>query len=212
MLIGVLAFLLIGIIFEGRLHLPAVALSERWRLPGSGLQIVEVSPTVIAGLRRMGNARRAASALSDEDVGLRLSTQLPEPESAAREVLSSLHAKPSLQSHHECNMMGLLPAMEPTETKSLQGTRVMMDMALKSAGFRLEKGSQTPMVSSTSSGWATFLVVLNEDGGIDSLLRMEPRGRETPWLRSVRKMLATGCGRKAALGFVKVTWSKEGSL
>lgn len=175
---------------------------ERWRLPAPGLTLRRASAQQVAELRRQGNARRAAMALSDREVGISLAGKLPEPRPLGGKPLPELALSITVGAA-ELNPEGLLPPAYTPPTAAESRTVQVAD-ALKAAGYAPEFPREaTP----AGRGSAIFQVSLDAQGRPEAVLRLKPAGAETDFLRALRLELSTqkgSCG--PAEGLVICRW------
>ena len=183
---------------------------ERWALPAPGLTLRRASAQEVAKLQRQGNARRAAMALSDREVGISLAGKLPEPRPLGGKPLPELALSISVGAAG-IDPEDLLPSCY-TPPAAAESRTVQVADALKAAGYAPEFPREaTP----AGRGSAIFQVSLDAQGRPETVLRLKPTGAETDFLRALRLELSTqkgSCGPAEGLVICRWQIGKKESL
>lgn len=193
---------------EGFFRREAVAqrVEARCQPVEDALRIYYIPRPAMEEIKRMGNVRRRPKEMRDEEVGLSLAPVLPEPKP-----LPQVHFAPLVGKVAETapEPLRILPQMTRQTVLAPTRLRFSPDEPLVAVDFRPAVGD-LPMMGDRA-GVAEFWVTLRADGWPESVLRLAPRGEETPWLRALRTRLNGTRGQRAAAGRVKVIWTPEES-
>jgi hypothetical protein len=172
-------------------------------LPQPSLQVVYVTEAMVNRLQRNENMRRQAMALSDEEVGISLTPLLPEPAKRTRKEVVTAVVSISDSSEKGVSPDTLLPPMRDTEQVHTfeTGVKWVADDALTQSQFKV---TFSPLSTEDSTDYACFQVQLNDAGHVVEVLRFEPTGSETAWVKHVRESLLMGLGKSAAMGVIRI--------
>ena len=172
-------------------------------LPQPSLQVIYVTEATVNRLQRDENVRRQAMALSDEEVGISLTPLLPEPVKRVRKGVASAVVSAPDSSEMEITPDRLLPPMRDAEQVHTfeKGVKWVADEALMQSKFKVTFSS---LSEEDTAEYACFQVQLNDTGHVVEVLRFEPMGPETPWVKHVRESLLMGLGKSAATGVIRV--------
>ncbi|MGN1325284.1 MAG: hypothetical protein ACI4YA_02945 [Candidatus Spyradenecus sp.] len=196
---GVLALAVLGL--WRRLQQGATQ-SERWALPAPGLTLHLASAQEVAKLQRQGNARRAAMALSDREVGISLAGKLPEPRPLGGKSLPELALSISVGAAG-IDPEDLLPSCY-TPPAAVESRTVQVAESLRLAGYAPHFPREA---APTGRGQAIFQVSLDAQGRAETVLRLAPAGAETELLRALRFGLSAQQGTCGpAEGLVICRW------
>ena len=193
---------------EGFFRREAVAqrVEARCRPAEAALRIYYIPRPAMEEIKRMGNVRRRPKEMSDEEVGLSLAPVLPEPKPLPQVRFAPLMGEVA---EKEAVPLCVLPQMNRPVVLEATRLRFSPDAPLVNVDFRPSVSKLSGMVD--RAGVAEFWVTLRADGWPESVLRLAPRGEETPWLRTLRTCLNGTRGQRAAAGRVKVIWTPEKS-
>lgn len=175
---------------------------EQWPLPAPGLTLRRASAQEVAKLQRQGNARRAAMALSDREVGISLAGKLPEPRPLGGKPLPELALSISVGAAGIAPE-DLLPSCY-TPPAAVESRTVQVAETLRLAGYAPHFPREA---APTGRGQAIFQVSLDAQGRAETVLRLAPTGAETELLRTLRLALSAqrgSCG--PAEGLVICRW------
>ena len=198
--------------------LMGAAFAKTFRAPGSwrsvsgpmpaSLAVLHASEEAVASLIRMGNVRRQTLALSNADIGISLVPLLPEPRrSAGGRPPAAPAAAPKAPLAEPPRTLPQAFALEEVPALAApKGTLFRPDARLRVADFRC---AMPKAPSGTSAGVARFWVALDGAGRPETVLRLSPKGAESPWLKQVRLAVLAGQGSGTAAGMATVAWGEE---
>ncbi len=174
-------------------------------LPKCGLRLVTVSEAEYHAQMYAEQMVPEKERLTDEDVGISLTSPVLEPRALTHAPLDTLML-PEKKIHFDV-LASTLPAMVPAKPMVLpEVSTVNYHTSQTLAAVRFRPVFEGLPIE--ENGEARFYIVLNEKGKPVDVIRFAPTGVESPTHAAIRRALLATKGKRQAEGTITVQWKK----